>query len=61
MAEARRKVDAEAPFQSQCKDMEIILKFNTKGVKNFLDLTIIKSCKRKTALIVIDLAINNES
>ena len=37
------------------------LRFNTKGVKNFSDLTIIKSCKRKTAQIIIELTINHES
>ena len=40
--------------------MQFLLKFNTKGVKNVYDLTIIKSCKRKTAQIIIELTITHE-
>ena len=40
--------------------MQFLFKFNTVGVKNFSDLTIIKSCKRKTAQIVIELTIKCE-
>ena len=37
-----------------------ILKFNTKGVKNFSNLTIIKDLPTETAQIIIEMTINNE-
>ena len=40
---------------------ENILKFNTKGVKNFSDLTIIKSRKRKTAQMIIEMTTKDET
>ena len=36
------------------------LRFNTKGVKNFSDLTIFKSRKRKTAHIIAKFTMNDE-
>ena len=60
MAKERRKVDAEAPFQSHCKDMEKSLMFNTKGVKNFSNLTMIKDLPTETAQIIIEMIITHE-
>ena len=61
MEVARRKFRAEDLVQSQCKDTRLILKFNTKGVKNFSELTIIKNRKRKTAQMMIEMTTKDET
>jgi len=39
---------------------EKVLKFNTKGVKNFLYLTMIKDLPTETAQIIIEMIITHE-